>query len=91
MFEARPIAAAENVDTDRQFIATELGLHRILRRINVDQLDDEVLIRAGSRGEEVCNRRSFDFQRRRQLFGLIRQHVWAAIDEALIADQPRLP
>src|SRR6516225_54900 len=91
MLEAGSIAAAENVDTDRQFIATELRLQRILRWIDVDQLDHEVLIRAGGGRNKVCDGRSLDLQRSRQRFSHIRQHVRAPIYEALIAYQPGAP
>src|SRR5580700_6920014 len=87
MLEAGSIAAAENVDTDRQFVATELGLHRILRWIDVVQLDHEVLIRAGGGRDQVCDWRSLDLQRSRQRFSHISQHVRAPIYEALIAYQ----
>src|SRR5213079_752994 len=91
MLEACSIATAENVDTDRQFIATELRLHRILRWIDVDQLDHEVLIRAGGARDKVCDWRALDLQRSRQRFSHISQHVRAPIYKALIAYQPRAP
>src|SRR5207302_6355518 len=91
MLETRSIAAAENVDTDRQFMATELRLDRILRWINVDQLDHEVPIRAGGGRDKVCDWRSLDLQRSRQHVSHISQHVWAPIYKALIAYQPGAP
>src|SRR5215467_16260685 len=90
MLEASSIAAAENVDTDWQLIAAELRLQRILRWIDVDQLDHEVLIRAGRGRDKVCDGCSLDLQRSRQRFSHISQHVRAPIDEALIAYQPGL-
>src|SRR5882757_5291428 len=91
MLEACSIAAAENVDTDRQFIATELRLQRILRWIDVDQLDHEVLIRAGGGRDKVCDWRSLDLQRSRQRFSHVSQHVRPPIYKALIAYQPCAP
>src|SRR5215831_687923 len=91
MLEACSIASAENVDTDRQFIATELRLHRILRWIDVDQLDHEVLSRAGGGRDKVCDWRSLDLQRSGQRFSHISQHVRAAIYKALIAYQQGSP
>src|SRR5712671_37970 len=91
MLEACSIAAAENVDTDRQFIATELRLHRILRWIDVDQLDHKVLIRAGGCRDKVSDWRSLQLQRSRQRFSHISQYVRAPIYKALIAYQPGAP
>ena len=91
MLKARPVAAAENVSSDRQFVAAHRGVVRIGPRIHVDHLYHPIAVGPAGRSVKIHHRPTGQVNRRRQRLRNKRQHVRPSVHKALIVHQPRAP
>src|SRR6202043_3687594 len=61
--EPLAIAAPQDIARDHQLVTAHLWVAPDFIRIHVDELDDEVAVRAARRGNEIGNRLAADLQR----------------------------
>lgn len=83
MFETLAISAAEDVGCERQFITAKFALAADLRRIDVDELHDEVSVGAGGRRDEIDLRLALQSHGRGHRGREVRQQVGPTVDEPL--------
>ena len=86
-----PLSLIHIFHSHSELVAAHVRLGRHLIRIDIDQFNHPIAVRAARRGNEMHDGLAADFQRSRQRIGRERQHVGATGSLALVIHQPLLP